>query len=144
MTKQEVINRLKNHRYKLTPQREILIDVFLNTEGYVSAKDVYQKVKTMFPQISLDTIYRNLQLLCDIHVLNSTSIGNNTLYEMKKQLHTHALKCIKCGHSFELDICPLDYCLNHLDEFKVLDHKLEIYGICKTCQNCKESRGIDR
>lgn len=135
MTKEEAVSCLKNHNYKLTPQREILIDIFLQVDGYISVKDVYERVKEIFPQISLDTVYRNLQLLCDINILNSTNIGNNTLYEMKKSIHFHTLQCVKCGNSFKLQICPLDYCVNNLDDFKILDHKLEIYGICKKCQS---------
>ncbi|AGB19955.1 Fur family transcriptional regulator [Thermoanaerobacterium thermosaccharolyticum] len=138
MTKEEILNAIKTNNFKITPQRELIINIMLDTQGYLSVKEIYEKVKKSFPQVSLDTVYRNLSLLKDINVLSETTIGNNIMYEIHKDMHDHIMKCIKCGKVYELNICPLDLCINKLDDFEIVDHKIEITGYCK---NCKKTIG---
>lgn len=135
MTKEDILNKIKNNNFKITPQRELIIDIMLNSQGYLSVKDIYSKVKDSFPQVSLDTVYRNLNLLKDINILREATIGNNIMYEVQNNIHEHIMKCLKCGKIFELDVCPLDLCINKIDDFEIVDHKIEITGYCKNCRN---------
>jgi len=137
MHKQEAIKKLKDHNYKLTPQRELILDIMLNQQGYLSVREIYEKVKEVFPQVSIDTVYRNLSLLKDINILNETTIGNNIMYVMRKEIHNHTMRCLKCGKIFELDICPLELWINQIKDFEVVDHKIEIVGYCRNCRNNK-------
>ncbi|GAB6116815.1 transcriptional regulator ZurR [Thermoanaerobacter brockii subsp. lactiethylicus] len=137
MHKQEAIKKLKEHNYKLTPQRELILDIMLNQQGYLSVREIYEKVKEVFPQVSIDTVYRNLSLLKDINILNETTIGNNIMYVMRKEIHSHTMRCLKCGKIFELDICPLELWVNQIKDFEVVDHKIEIVGYCKNCRSNK-------
>ncbi|WP_028991584.1 Fur family transcriptional regulator [Thermoanaerobacter thermocopriae] len=137
MHKQEAIKKLKDHNYKLTPQRELILDIMLNQQGYLSVREIYEKVKEVFPQVSIDTVYRNLSLLKDINILNETTIGNNIMYVMRKEIHSHTMRCLKCGKIFELDICPLELWINQIKDFEIVDHKIEIVGYCKDCRSNK-------
>ncbi|MEQ6359235.1 Fur family transcriptional regulator [Thermoanaerobacter thermohydrosulfuricus] len=137
MHKQEAIKKLKEHNYKLTPQRELILDIMLNQQGYLSVRQIYEKVKEVFPQVSIDTVYRNLSLLKDINILNETTIGNNIMYVMRKEIHSHSMRCLKCGKIFELDICPLELWINQIKDFEIVDHKIEIVGYCKDCRSNK-------
>lgn len=137
MHKQEAIKKLKEHNYKLTPQRELILDIMLNQQGYLSVRQIYEKVKEVFPQVSIDTVYRNLSLLKDINILNETTIGNNIIYVMRKEIHSHTMRCLKCGKIFELDICPLELWINQIKDFEIVDHKIEIVGYCKDCRSNK-------
>ncbi|ADH60171.1 ferric uptake regulator, Fur family [Thermoanaerobacter mathranii subsp. mathranii str. A3] len=134
MRKQEAVKKLKEHNYKLTPQRELILDIMLNQQGYLSVREIYEKVKEVFPQVSIDTVYRNLSLLKDINILNETTIGNNIMYVMRKEIHNHTMKCLNCGQIFELDICPLELWINQIKDFEIVDHKIEIVGYCKNCR----------
>ena len=135
MHKQEAIKKLKEHNYKITPQRELILDIMLNQQGYLSVREVYERVKEVFPQVSIDTVYRNLSLLKDINILNETTIGNNIMYVMRKEIHNHTMRCLKCGKIYELDICPLELLINQIKDFEVVDHKIEIIGYCKECRS---------
>lgn len=137
MRKQEAVKKLKEHNYKLTPQRELILDIMLNQQGYLSVREIYEKVKEVFPQVSIDTVYRNLSLLKDINILNETTIGNNIMYVMRKEIHNHTMKCLNCGQIFELDICPLELWVNQIKDFEIVDHKIEIVGYCKDCRSNK-------
>lgn len=138
MTKEDILKTIKSNNFKITPQRELIINIMLNSDGYLSVREIYERVKSSFPQVSLDTVYRNLSLLKDINVLSEATIGNNIMYEIHKDMHEHIMKCLKCGKIFELDICPIDLCRNKLDGFEVVDHKIEITGYCKNCKNKME------
>lgn len=137
MQKQEAIKKLKGHNYKLTPQRELILDIILNQQGYLSVREIYEKVKEVFPQVSIDTVYRNLNLLKEINILNETTIGNNIMYVVRKDIHNHTMRCLKCGKIFELDICPLELWINKIKDFEIVDHRIEIVGYCKDCRNNK-------
>jgi len=138
MTKQEAINILHKSNCKLTPQRDILLDILLANEGYLMATDVYNRIKDYFPSISPDTVYRNLKLLYSIGILSKSNIGRNTMYEARKNAHTHIMRCLICGKQKELDICPLDYCLSGIKNFEVTEHHIEILGYCDECMHRKE------
>lgn len=134
MSKSEAIKKIKEKNYKLTPQRELILDIMLNTRGYLSVKEIYEKVKEVFPQVSIDTVYRNLSLLKEINILNEAIIGNNIMYEVQKELHEHIMKCLKCGKTYELNLCPLDLCIHQIKDFEIVEHKIEITGYCSNCK----------
>jgi len=118
LTKQEAIDRLRQNKCKVTPQRDIILDVLLSADGYITVKDIHERISQLLPHISLDTVYRNLELLACIGVLTKANIGHNMVYEMHKNAHTHIMKCLSCGKIEELDICPLDYCINRIKTFR--------------------------
>lgn len=72
---EERIERIKKQlhaaSYKLTPQREATVRVLLeNEEDHLSAEDVYLLVKEKSPEIGLATVYRTLELLSELKVVD--------------------------------------------------------------------------
>ena len=51
-----------------TPQRQMVIDSFFNNRGHISAEEVHGEIKKVFPKVNLSTIYRTLELLCELGV----------------------------------------------------------------------------
>jgi Fur family zinc uptake transcriptional regulator len=141
VTKEEAVNILHEHGCKLTPQRDIILNTLLSIDGYTTVKDIYSNIKKEQPCISPDTVYRNLELLSSIGILDKTSMGRSMVYEMHRSAHTHIMKCLMCGKVERLDICPLDYCLNRIKDFQVVEHHIEILGYCN---KCADRKGSDR
>ena len=56
---------------------------------------------------------------------------NNEDYYALKEKHKHYIKCVKCNKISKLDRCPFDN--NDINGFKVINHNVEIEGICKDC-----------
>jgi len=137
MLKVEIKKCLKEKKLKLTPQRELILDIILDAKRCLSVKEVYQKVKERYERVSIDTVYRNLYILRDLGVLREVNIGNNTMYEVKKDSHIHFMRCLTCGNVYELDLCPLDF-LGNLKDFEIIEHKIEISGYCRNCKEGKE------
>ena len=133
--------KLKDSKYKLTEQRKIIIDFFQNNPGHYTAQEIYEKVKNQCNSINFSTIYRNLELLSALNIVNKLDINNGiSHYELCGLGHHHHVICKSCGDMKELDVCPYE-CMNSdkLNEmgFVPTEHKFEIYGICKNCCNKK-------
>lgn len=88
---EERLNRVKQQlqqsSYKLTPQREATVRVLIeNEKDHLSAEDVYLKVKDKAPEIGLATVYRTLELLAEIKVLDKINFGDGVArFDLRKK-----------------------------------------------------------
>lgn len=124
---------------KYSKQREAIFEAVLNNKIHPTADDVYNFVRISMPNISLGTVYRNLNILSDNGRISKIPVPNGKdRFDGTCDLHYHMF-CCKCEKVFD---CPPDV-IEGLDEkilnetdFLPLDHNLVIYGICG---NCKKS-----
>lgn len=132
------IDKLKRGGYKITPQRQEIINCIADGGKHFSAEEIYQTVRQKFANISLDTVYRNLSTLKKLGIIAELNFADGkTRYEpVKEDYHHHHLICIKCGGSEELDFCPLDFldaAMLKEKGFMVARHNFEIFGYCSKC-----------
>lgn len=140
LEKLELILREKG--YKLTEQRRIIIKAFIESPSHHTAQEIFDLVKGKCKDINFSTIYRNLELLCDLEIIDKLQIESGiSHYELTGLTQHHHIICKKCGEMKEIDICPF----SSLGEeqltalgFKSIDHKFEIYGYCSKCSLLKE------
>lgn len=94
--------QLSGASYKLTPQREATVRVLLeNEEDHLSAEDVFLLVREISPDIGLATVYRTLELLNELNVVDKIQFGDGvSRYDLRQEgaahFHHH-LVCIECG-----------------------------------------------
>ena len=137
--KEIFFEHLKRSGNKRTAQRELILDVFLETEGHSSAEELYQIIKAKDPHVGATTVYRTLKLLAECGLAREERLGDGrTRYEhlYNHQHHDHMI-CMECGASIEFFNSEIEDVQDAASErlgFKVLDHKLQIYGICRQCQ----------
>ena len=73
----ELKQRLQERQCKLTPQRKIILEVFLNNQDqHLSAEDVHTILRQELSEIGLATVYRTLELLCDMEILHKIDFGD--------------------------------------------------------------------
>ncbi|HLS65527.1 MAG TPA: Fur family transcriptional regulator [Pseudogracilibacillus sp.] len=129
--------------YKLTPQREATLTVLLEREeDHLSAEEVFLLVKEKSPEIGLATVYRTLELLCELKVVDKINFGDGvSRYDLRKEgiehFHHH-LVCMECGSVEEIIedlLSDVEKIVEEQWEFQVKDHRLTFHGICKQCQN---------
>lgn len=133
---------LRSHSYKLTPQRQTILQMFLEQEAcHLSAEELYTLVKQQNPEIGLATVYRTLDILAEIGVLLKNDFGDGrTRYEFSRkdeQHHHHHLICLECGNVSEFDddlLESLEAVIMKKNKFKVKDHDLKFYGYCSKCE----------
>lgn len=146
MTMENRIERIKKQlhaqSYKLTPQREATVRVLLENEtDHLSAEDVYLLVKEKAPEIGLATVYRTLELLTELKVVDKINFGDGvSRYDLRKEgadhFHHH-LVCLECGAVEEIEEDLLDDVEKVVEkefQFLVKDHRLTFHGICRQCQ----------
>lgn len=139
---EQIKKQLHSQNYKLTPQREATVRVLLEREeDHLSAEDVYLLVKERSPEIGLATVYRTLELLSELKIVDKINFGDGvSRYDLRKEgakhFHHH-LVCIECGSVEEIVNDLLEDVEKIVESdwgFQVQDHRLTFHGVCKQCQ----------
>ncbi|WP_294371158.1 Fur family transcriptional regulator [uncultured Clostridium sp.] len=133
---------LKKKGYKLTPQRRSIVDTIIKNEGkHLTAEEIYDEVKKDCPEIGLATVYRTILLLEELNVISRLDLNDGcSRYEILHSNETHRhhhLICNICNKVLEVQDDLLEDLEANIEsnyKFKILDHSLKFYGICKECQ----------
>lgn len=89
---------------KYSRQRESIKHYLMTTKEHPTADTVYMHVKKDFPNISLGTVYRNLNLLTDIgEAIKISTPNGGDRFDGRLEPHNHFL-CTKCGRLLDLDL----------------------------------------
>jgi len=136
---QVFLDYLQANKLKLTPHRELILEHFLENEGHRSVEDIYHTVKAIDPRIGYTTVYRTMKLLITCGLAREIELADGiTRYEhlFNHEHHDHLI-CMECGNSIEFynpEIEAVQDAASDQLGFKVLDHKLQIYGVCRNCR----------
>src|SRR5262245_66077260 len=80
--KEIFFEHLRRAGFKKTTQRELILEVFLKTEGHLSAEDLYNIVKVEDPTVGFTTVYRTLKLLAECGLAREERLSDtHTRYE---------------------------------------------------------------
>jgi len=136
---EQLIARLKESEYRLTPQRVELIRLIAASEGHPSASHLYNQIKVQFPTMSLATVYKTLDLLKELGEVLEIGLRDDSHYDGNKPYPHPHLICIKCKRIMDGE---LDSAVKNIVQeveknfgFQILKHQLDFYGICPDCQN---------
>lgn len=134
---------LKKNGLKVTTQRIVILEVLQNRPGeHLTAEEIYECVKEKFPEIGLATVYRTIQLLSELNLIDKLNLDDGYVrYEIGKadrqeRHHHHHLICLNCGTvlTFEDDLLEtLEGRIEETMQFKVVDHEVKMFGYCKGC-----------
>lgn len=126
---------------RMTKQRRIILDVLRSTTSHPTADWLYEKVKDKIPNISLGTVYRNLNILKEMNEIMELNYGSTySRFDGNPQNHYHFV-CERCGRVFDIDEevhREMDRRVEEKTGFTVRYHRMEFYGTCRECQNEKE------
>ena len=133
--------KLREKEYKMTEQRETVLDVMLKNRGkHLSAEEVLEKARKKLPNIGIATIYRTLEKLTELDVLcKSIFEGGKFRYEIyddNQQHRHHHIICLNCGKITEVQedlLSDLELKIEKLG-FKIIDHDLKFFGYCPKCK----------
>lgn len=137
--KQIFRDHLLSQGLKSTSQREIILDEFLRSDEHPTTEDLYLRVRKKNPQVGYATVHRTLKLFAECGIASVRNFGDgSTRYESvaENEHHDH-LVCSQCGLIIEFEndqIEKLQEKVARDHTFKVLDHRLELYGLCEKCQ----------
>lgn len=136
---------LKQNGLKVTTQRIDILEALENRpDKHLTAEEIYECVKEKNPDIGLATVYRTIQLLADLNLIDKLNLGDGFVrYEISNHgsedtaHHHHHLICLNCGDvlTFQGDLLEtLERKIQETVEFEVVDHEVKMFGYCKTCR----------
>ncbi len=130
---------LKKNSLKFTIQREVILETLYNSDEHLTPESLHNLIQKKFPDLKtgIATIYRTLSLLEDSNMVTSLSFGaQGKKYELGAKNHHDHLICTNCGSITEFVDEQIEERQHKIaDElgFKMQDHSMQIYGICKNC-----------
>ncbi|MEW6126419.1 MAG: Fur family transcriptional regulator [Acidobacteriota bacterium] len=134
---------LKRAKLKHTAQRDLILEVFLDTEKHVSSEDLYNIVKIQDPSVGFTTVYRTLKLFVECGLARELEFHDGRMlyeHEYKHKHHDHLI-CTQCGKLIEFydeQIEALQDAIVRRYKFKPLRHSHRIFGICADCQKAEK------
>ena len=121
---------------RMTQQRKTILNVLKNANMHPSADEIYEMVKQKLPRISLGTVYRNLEVLSKLGVIQVLELsGSLKRFDWDPNKHYH-IRCIRCDCVENAPIAPMHQLENKLYEstvFEIIGHNLEFTGLCPKC-----------
>jgi Fur family ferric uptake transcriptional regulator len=134
-----LIEELQVRGMRVTPQRAIIFEAIESLQGHITAEDVFREIQKVNPYISLATVYRTLELLQELNLINQTNLGRSQAYfALKNHGSHHHLVCTECGCIEEFPDDLLNSVRRELLTqfgFQAYTDHMSIFGICQKCHN---------
>lgn len=133
----ELIAALKEHEFRLTPQRVELVRLISVSEGHPSAAQLYDQIRRKFPTMSPATVYKTLALLKELGQVLEIDLRDDSHYDGNRpQPHAHII-CMKCNKIVDgellLDPAMISQ-MENLTGYSILRPQVSFYGLCPDCQ----------
>ncbi len=141
-SERNVAYQIREMGYRMTPQRQLVLDTLCQQGDHLSANEIYAAVHEQAPALSRATVYRTLQFLCDLQLVTRTEISGLAVYELAHETPHHHLVCRVCGHVVQLPdryFEPLAEQLLSDLWFQAEIKHMAISGICADCREVEQA-----
>ena len=120
-----------------TWQKTAVLEQLSNTDGFVSAQELHQKISQSGKKLGLTTVYRALTEMIEQGMADSLSISDGEMrYRICTPEHHNHLICRLCGKTVEFDMPGFEELALEVAKangFTELSHEIELFGVCKDC-----------
>lgn len=133
-----IIAALRWGGYRLTPQRELIVEAIANSDRHITAEEVLDVVRQKTKAVNIATIYRTLDLLVEQGLATRTDLGEGRVVyaTIRHGPHIHLI-CRRCGRILEADASLLALLTTVLQEqyrFLCDTTHLALTGLCEDCR----------
>ncbi len=134
----QMLSRLKEHSFRITPQRLAVLKVLAVSEGHPSVERIYETVRAEFPTTSIATIYKTVNLLKQLDEVLELGFpdGSNRYDGNKPYPHPHVI-CTECKKIIDPDLGSLEDLTREVVKetgFVIQNHRVDFFGRCRDCQ----------
>lgn len=134
-----LIEALRRSGYRLTPQREMIVEALAHAGRHVTAEEIFEQVRSRTGAVNIATVYRTLELLVELGLASCADLGDGKIWYASARHGPHChLVCRHCGRVIEADYALLIPVENQLQErygFAADLHHFAIPGACADCQS---------
>lgn len=124
--------------YRVTPQRLAILNVLEQSEGHLSATEIFERTRKILPAVTEATVYRNLDFLVNEGLVLMAHVGSGKMvYESTRHAHHHLI-CRKCGASQEVPHTLLQALfeeLSRISGYQIDTLHVTFFGLCAGCQS---------
>jgi Fur family peroxide stress response transcriptional regulator len=134
----QMLCKLKDHDFRITPQRLAVLKVLAASNGHPSVERIYETVRAQFPTTSIATIYKTVALLKQENEVLEISFpdGSNRYDGNKPYPHPHLI-CTRCKKIIDPDLSSLEDLAREVTTetgFQITTHRVDFFGLCRECQ----------
>lgn len=124
-----------NVKFKLTPQRMVILDHLAGNRSHPSAEDIYKSVLKRFPTMSFATVYNTLDALRKSgDILELTVDPEKKRFDPNTKTHHH-LMCVRCRSILDIHRkYSVKITTTEAKGFEIVGNHIEFYGICPKCR----------
>ncbi len=126
-------------KFRMTRQRQIILDELKKNYDHPSACEIYEKVKMVLPNISLGTVYRNLESLTEQGVIKRLDISSGQRRFDAGMSEHHHIRCTECGRVEDVQVDAANGFGDVLSSvkgksgYRGLGLSVDFFGICPEC-----------
>lgn len=129
---------------KYSRQREALLGLLHSTHSHPTADWIYKKMREIFPNISLGTVYRNLNFLSERGDILKLNLGRNSEhFDGNTHAHSHLI-CKSCGTIMDINDINMNNIYQTIEQqlgTKIDNHSLFFEGLCPDCNKNNKNLG---
>jgi Fur family transcriptional regulator, peroxide stress response regulator len=136
---EEMMLALKSSGFRLTPQRQAICRLLVESQDHPSAQMIYEQLHPQYQSLSLATVYNTLEALTRIglvNVLGEVGSRDAARYDADTQPHVN-LACVKCHRIVDIDnphVQQIEEEVARSSGYTLLGARVLYYGVCPTCQ----------
>jgi len=127
---------------RVTSQRALILGIIRQGKEHLDADEVYRQARKKQPNLSLSTVYRTLQMLKKLGLVEEVRFDEaHHHYEIKPPVEHHHLVCLGCGRVIEFRYPLSRYVKRNVAEakdFDIVDTEICMTGYCPKCRQKKE------
>lgn len=134
---------LRDKHLKITPQRIAMLNQ-IHDNGHMSVEEIYENIRTTYPSISLATIYKNINALCEANILREIKAPKDKQkYELSSDRHLHVY-CEMCGklEDIKLETRGLEIDCGQKSGYAISDISAVLIGLCPECSAKSSAKSI--
>jgi Fe2+ or Zn2+ uptake regulation protein len=129
---------LQRHGYRKTAQRAVILDILHNSRQHMTAAQIADAVETGEVALTRSTVYRTLETLVEVGMLQASRIGRSMYYEYAQDRESHHhLVCTSCRATVHIHGAEVDATLTRAASragFKVAEIQVLVGGLCRVCR----------
>lgn len=133
----KVERRIRNLGFRVTPQRQLILQVIANLGQHATFDEIYDDVRKQEPHISAATVYRNLELFSRYRLIHGNEVAGGRVYELADEEEHHHLICHKCWGDVRIEDQQVRKLFRDLAKqtgFLVLGEHYIFMGLCSECR----------
>jgi Fur family ferric uptake transcriptional regulator len=135
----DVQQTMKMGGHRNTKTRDALISIFESHTSPLSVPDIMEQLAQKNISVNKTTVYREIEKLVNHAMIKPIHFGDQKIrYEIAHREHHHHIMCVQCKRVDDVqltrDLLSQEKTIAKSMNYKILDHSLEFFGVCKTCQ----------